>query len=134
MSIIADALRKVEGRSGPATGPGAPRPVWPYRLLLLGCAAAVAVGLARIARGPQQPPLPPTAQQVAAPQPAPLRGSWALQGIIRGGPGSSIALINDQVVQEGDPIGGKRVLRIEEASVLLQDEAGQAKTLRLVEE
>jgi len=45
-----------------------------------------------------------------------------------------MALINDQVVQEGDPIGGKRVLRIEESFVLLQDEAGQLKTLRLAEE
>lgn len=140
MSIIADALRKAESPS-PASppGPGSPRSDWLLRVLLLGCVAGAAAGLFKLARGAQparQAPLPPTGSATPQPTPAPvlplkeLRGHWALQGVLRGG-GAPMALINNQVVQEGEQIEGKRLVRVDPDSVDLQDEGGQIRTLRL---
>lgn len=55
---------------------------------------------------------------------------WHLNGIIKGGEGRSLALINGQVVEEGDSIQGARVVRVAQGDVDLEQE-GQVKNLKL---
>ncbi len=55
---------------------------------------------------------------------------WRLNGIIRGGAGKPLALVNNELVQEGDSFHGARVARVSDDQVVL-DTNGQTQTLRL---
>ncbi len=142
MSLIADALKKAEGSStNPPPPPSPSRPLWLYRAALLGSVGLVLGGLAWVA---QRPPVPAkTAPAPAAqmePRPAKnsgmqllrtARGEMALNGTVRGGNGQSLALINNQIVQPGDQVGGMKVVQVNPDSVQLQDQSGKTKTLTL---
>lgn len=140
MSLIADALRKAESTS-PAAPPSPPGPgsLWTYRVILLGGIALVLVGLGVVTRRETHPTardLPPTSGAPLHPKPAgiPLLRSapadLALSGIIRGGDGKSLALINNEVVEEGGTFRGARVTRVTADEVDLEQE-GRVRTLRL---
>jgi len=55
---------------------------------------------------------------------------WRLNGIIRGGAGKPLALVNNELVQEGDSFHGARVAKVSDDQVVL-DTNGQTQTLRL---
>ncbi len=55
---------------------------------------------------------------------------WRLNGIIRGGVGKPLALVNNELVQEGDSFHGARVARVSDNQVVL-DTNGQTQTLQL---
>lgn len=141
MSLIADALRKAETTSPASPPPPSPGSLWVYRALLLGCVVIVLAGLGVVAkRRARATALPPTAAPAAVPVAKRETGGlqllrtaqrdMRLNGIVRGGPGKSLALINDQVVEEGDQIGGARLVRIDPDAVHLE-ENGRARTLIL---
>lgn len=143
MSLIADALRKAETTSPASPPPPSPGSLWVYRALLLGCVAVVLAGLGVVAkRRARTASVPPSAAPAAAPvakrEPSGLQllrtaqRDLRLNGIVRGGPGKALALINDQVVEEGDQIEGARLVRIDPDSVHLE-ENGRARTLILEE-
>ena len=141
MSLIADALRKAETSPADFPSPPSPRSFWAYRVLLLVCAGLVLAGLGwitqRHTRHPSEVRLAKT--EIVSRKSAGLKllrsaqGEMSLSGIIQGGGGKSLALINHQVVEEGDQIQGKRVVRVEPDAVQLQDNAGRIKTLKLAD-
>lgn len=139
MSLIADALRKSEVSSAgsPPTLPTR-RSLWIYRGLLLISVLGV---LAGVARGRLQQTDAPAPTAVAVSEPAshaaqlPSRWrnaatgrnlfqvaerQWRLNGIVEGGPGRSLALINNELVSEGDSIRGATVVRVDTRRVDLQ--------------
>ena len=59
-----------------------------------------------------------------------VASQWRLNGIIRGGTGKALALVNNELVQEGDSFHGARVVRISDDQVMLEAN-GQMQTLRL---
>lgn len=143
MSLIADALRKA-GVSSPLTPPPAPgqppKARWIYAAFGIGC---VGLALTLWARLPRRSPSVEfsVARETSTPAPASsqpiglnlLRGAesqWRLNGIVKGGEGRSLALINGQVVEEGDPIRGARLIRVSQDQVDLEEE-GELKTLQL---
>jgi len=148
MSNIAEALKKAEAASGaPADLPPSPSipPPWIYRAALVGCVAVVLLGMG-IAAFTHRPAIRAagSAQTARAPaaasDPAGTRVQRLLQlaqadlvltGIIQSRNGGSLALINHQVVQEGDQIHGMRVAQVNPKSVELQDNEGATKTLQL---
>ena len=138
MSIIAD----------PAA-PHSPKPFWGYRVLLMACVGMVLAGLGWVTHRSGNHPAPVTqvgskaspqtkiASETPYQKPAGMdllrsaQDELALNGIIQGGSGKSLALINQQVVEEGDQIQGKRVVRVEADAVELQGDSDQIKTLKL---
>ncbi|MBI3615952.1 MAG: hypothetical protein HY211_05480 [Candidatus Omnitrophica bacterium] len=139
MSLIADALRKAN-ISFPVSSPSPrpPKPVWTYLL-----AGLFGLGLILLAhsliRFPALPPASASSQTSAAPsafQPIGLNllraaeSQWRLNGIVRGGDGKPLALINGQVVAEGQPIQGAKVVRVASNEVDLETD-GKIKTLKL---
>lgn len=144
MSIIADALRKAETSPAGSPQPPSPGSLWAYRLMLMVCVGMVLGGLWWMARHPGKgpsSPTPTTAQGRSEPAPQKssgglkllrsAEGELSLSGIVQGGGGRPLALINNQVVEEGDQIRGKRVVRVEANTVQLQDDSGRIKTLKL---
>ncbi len=144
MSLIADALRKTGSSPSSLTPvrPPSPKPPWIYGFLLIVCAG---VGIAFLGRTPK--PAPQTASRPASMNPnkaAPALSSspmglnilrtaesqWRLNGTVRGGGGRALALINNQVVEEGGSIQGVKVVRVGQNQVDLESN-GQAKTLKL---
>ena len=142
MSLIADALRKAESASGQAANPPSPKSLWGYRALLAGCVGGILLGVGILARRhtPSSTPLPPTSgQTVKAEKPRGfelLRAAnreMSLNGIVRGGDGKSLALINNQVVEEGSTVQGVKLVSIRQDGVELQDTEGRTQTLRLAD-
>ena len=139
MSLIADALRKAETSPADFPSPPSPRSFWAYRVLLLVCAGLVLAGLGWITQRHTRHPseVRPVKTETVSQKSAGLRllrsaqGELSLNGIIQGGGGKSLALINQQVVEEGDQIQGKRVVRVESDAVELQGDSDQIKTLKL---
>lgn len=140
MSLIADALRKAESTSPASPPPPSPGSLWIYRALLLGCVAVVLAGVGVVAkrRSERTPSLAQPAAPIVATQEKPgglqlLRTAQRdlnLNGIVRGGSGKSLALINDEVVEEGGSIRGARLVRVDPDSVELE-ENGRTRTLKL---
>lgn len=144
MSLIADALRKAESTSPGSPTPPSPNSLWIYRALLLGCVAVVLAGLGAVTqRKARQDPAQKTAAAAAAPAPVAQKssglnllrtaqGGLNLNGIVRGGDGKSLALINGEVVEEGGSVRGARLVRVDESAVELEQD-GRTRTLRLPE-
>ena len=139
MSIIADALQKAETPSTASGLPPSPRSLWAYRVLLLACVGFVLLGLGWITKHPgNHPPAVAQARTKSTSQKSTglkllrsAEGELSLTGIVHGGDGKSLALVNNQVVEEGDRIRGRRVVRVESNTVQLEDASGRVKTLQL---
>lgn len=154
MSLIADALKKADSPSEnpPQASPSSPEPPpRPYGLtrgLLILCVGLVLVGIAQVTRRPTSPAIrtapaavvaktsPTTALPVASQKPGiqlfqAAQAGLALSGTILDSNGESLALINNQVLKEGDQIRGMRVVKVNTDSVELQDQDGRTKTLGL---
>ncbi len=143
MSMITEALKKAEATSetsgAPVDLPPSPSspPLWIYRAALVGCVAVVLLGIAHFTHRPEiRAAVPAQIAKVAASPPVQrllklAQANMVLNGIIQGQDGRSLALIDHEVVQEGDPIRGMRVVRINPRSVEIQDGAGKTKTLQL---
>lgn len=139
MSLIADALRKAESTSPASPPPPSPSSLWVYRALLLGCVAVVLAGLGVVAQKKTRQPahVQSAAPAVAAQQkPAGLQllrtaqRDLDLNGIVRGGSGKPLALINDEIVEEGGRVRGARLVQIDPDAVQLE-ENGKIRTLKL---
>lgn len=142
MSIILDALQKAGGTHPPSSS-SSPSPAvgrsWIVGLGIL----MVGLGVVALFAGPRRNPsnapasLKPT---TLAAQPAPrteglrllrvAENQWRLNGIVQGGGGKSLALINGQVVEEGAQFQGARIARISQGEVEIEQE-GQRSTLTL---
>ena len=142
MSLISEALKKSEGSSSNLpTPPTSPRRLWIYRAALGGSIGLVLLGLAQLAARPSAPAKgasapavrtePRTAKTSGMQLLRTARGEMELNGTLSGGNGKSLALINNQIVQQGDQIGGMRVVQVDPDSVQLQDQNGKTKTLRI---
>lgn len=140
MSLIADALRKAESTSPASPPPPSPGSLWVYRALLLGCVAVILAGLGTVAKRRAQQParVQPASPAVTAAQSKPaglqiLRTAQRdlnLNGIVRGGSGRSLALINGEVVEEGGQVRGARLVKVDPEAVQLE-ENGKTRTLKL---
>lgn len=160
MSLIADALKKAEispeNENPPAAPPPSPepspRPYGLYRGLLIVCVGLVLVGITQVTRRPASPAVRTAAQPAPAaaltkktsppalPAPSKAQGiqlfqtaqaGLVLSGTLLDSNGESLALINNQVLREGDQIRGMRVVKVNTDSVELQDQDGKTKTLGL---
>lgn len=134
MSLIADALRKAESASPPAQSPApGSRSVWFYRSLLIVGIGLVLAGLGLVTQRPGGRFLPPTGSNPAAPAAPLLRpgeGKLFLSGIIQGGNGKSLAVINNEILEEGQSVRGATVTRIAQREVEIQ-EGERVRTLKL---
>lgn len=153
MSLIADALKKADlpsGNNPPAVAPPPPEPS-PWfngitRGILIVGIGLVLLGVAHLTRRPASPAvaLKPAVSagfaKASAPAPSKASGMQLLQaaqaglvlnGTILDNGGESLALINNQVLQEGDQIRNMRVVKVNTDSVELQDQDGRTKTLGL---
>ncbi|GEM_PF-2974511 len=152
MSLIADALKKADAPSeqrrqdAPPPFPenSAPKSHAVYRLALVGCVGLVLLGIAQVTRRPARVAPVQTAHAVSETpkKSAPagvmgkqlLRtalGEMALTGTLRSADGKSLALINNEVVGQGDQVRGMTVVQVNPDSVELQDDGGKTKTLKL---
>lgn len=142
MSLIADALKKADTSSGTPQGspPPSPRSLWFHRAVLIGSVGIVLAGVAVVTRRPAPAARTPGRLAVAEAVPAKSPGrqlfqaaqaGLALSGTLRDNNGESLALINNQVLTEGDQIRGLRVVKVNTDSVELQDQDGKTKTLGL---
>ena len=143
MSMIADALRKAESASPSTPTPPSPHSLWVYRAILVGCVAIVLAGLGAVTR--QRAPSPAQNTPAATPAPAPIaqkssglkllrtaQGGLNLSGIVRGGSGKPLALINDELVEEGGTVRGAKLVRVDQETVELEQD-GRTRTLTLPE-
>ena len=141
MSLIADALRKAESASPASPPPPSPSSLWVYRALLLGCVVVTLTGVGVVAKrrtlpatGRENVPAAAAAQQ----KPAGIQllrtaqRDLDLNGIVRGGMGKPLALINNEVVEEGGRVRGAKLVRIGSNTVELE-ENGRTRTLTLEE-
>lgn len=144
MSLILDALQKAGGTQRPQSPSASPLPPkgrnpWAVGLGLL----IVGLGVVGLFLGPRRPPSTTTASLKPAPgvaSPAArsegfqllrvAESHWRLNGIVQGGEGKSLALINGQVVEEGATFQGARIARISQSEVEIEQE-GRSTTLRL---
>ena len=152
MSLIADALQKAT-TSPPASPPSRPpRSVWVY--LIVGfCGLALIAATRSLIRASHpsapttqrlqvvRPPLaaasPPTSRP-STPASPPLglnllraaESQWQLNGIVRGGEGRPLALINGDLVEEGSTVRGAKVIRVASDEVDLETD-GKIRTLKL---
>ena len=142
MSLIADALRIAESASPAGPTPPSPNSLWIYRALLLGCVAVVLAGLGSVAkRRTPASAQKPAAVTAAASAPAAQKssglnllrtaqGGLNLSGTVRGGNGKPLALINNELVEEGGSVRGARLVRVDENAVELEQD-GRTRTLTL---
>ncbi|MBI3317712.1 MAG: hypothetical protein HYZ90_01000 [Candidatus Omnitrophica bacterium] len=141
MSLIADALRKAGGSPATPPLPGMhnppPRSRWIYAVALIGLAV-----LAFRAWGntpsrtldvaPAASPERTARLHQANPQPLGLsllrtaENQWRLNGTVRGGQGKALALIDDQVVEEGGSFRGAKVVRVSQ-----NESDGEVTTLKI---
>ena len=126
MSLITEALRKVESGT-PTIQPKDRRPgsIWLYRFLLLGSIGGVVFSSGLLIRQLKQRSSIPT-QRTLFPAKRPL----ILTGVMRSTDGERLAIINRQVLGEGETVQGMRLVRIHEDSVDL-DQQGEISVLRL---
>ena len=143
MSLIADALRKT-GQPGRFDSLP-PRPKWSYLVAFVGVTAVTLAVLVQKSKhhlnsegtsGQKRVTLlTSTAGSSRPASPNLLRiaeGQWRLNGIVRGGPGQSLAIINGKLVEEGSSIQGAKLVRVSENQVDLElGDDGQVKTLKL---
>lgn len=144
MSLIADALRKADNVApSPSSAPPPPRSPWLAGALLATCLLFIAALLWQRAPAPSPLTLGP-ARPEGSKAPSNLgfsktsglnllrlaEGQWRLSGIVQGGDGGSLALINNRVIEEGDTVDGARITRIAQDEVELEAQ-GQTKTIRL---
>jgi hypothetical protein len=143
MSLISQALQKADHPAPAETPPPAnDKPRWFYGAAAL---AAVALLVVLIPRGSHRNAESKPAGSPAASNPAPAQlakanlglnllrsaeSQWRLSGVIAGGEGKSLALINQQVVEEGGTIGRAKVTRVSQNEVDLEED-GQIRTLKL---
>lgn len=143
MSLIADALKKADTSSETPQGSPSPSPKshWIVRAVLIGSVGIVLAGVALVTRHPAPAARTPGAPEVVA-QTVPAKSSGmqlfqvaqaglALNGTLLDKNGESLALINNQVLKEGDQIRGLRLVKVNTDSVELQDQDGKTKTLGL---
>ena len=144
MSLIAEALRKA-GQTPELSLPNPPPPRnnfrWMYGALLIGCAAGVLALSLRWAPPGKVGSLAAKAQEkTSSILQRPTSGmsllriaesQWRLNGIVAGGPGKPLALINNKLVEEGGSVGNARVIRVAKDEVDLEESGGQVKTLKL---
>ncbi len=139
MSLIADALQKAKSSpSAPAPSPArSPRPVWIY--LTVGFSGLVLILVTRSLIHPPPSSGPPSAaNHPPASASAPLGlnllraadSHWQLNGVVRGGEGRSLALINGDLVEEGGTVHGAKVIRVASDEVDLETD-GKIQTLKL---
>lgn len=142
MSLIADALKKADISSGTPQGspPPPPKSLWLHRAVLISSVGIVLAGVALVTRHPapaaRTPGHPEVSETVPAKSPGmqlfqTAQAGLALSGTLLDRNGESLALINNQVLREGDQIRGLRVVKVNTDSVDLQDEDGRTKTLGL---
>lgn len=147
MSLIADALKRAELslENPPAAPPPSPkpspRPYGLYRGALLLCVGLVLVGIAQVTRRPPAPTAAlPKVSAPVLPEPSKESGiqlfraaqaGLVLSGTLLDSNGESLALINNQVLREGDQIRSMRVVKVNTDSVELKDQDGRTKTLGL---
>lgn len=142
MSLIADALKKADTSSGTPQGspPPSSKSLWLHRGLLIGSVGIVLAGVALVNRHPAPAARTLGHPEVAEAVPAKSSGmqlfqaaqaGLALSGTLRDDNGESLALINNQVLKEGDQIRGLRLVKVNTDSVELQDQDGKTKTLGL---
>ena len=141
MSLIADALRKTNPVSPQTPAPSSPRkPGWLGGLVLLGTAgiAASLISHSKHSLPPANSRTPSApSKAVSTPRSNGLNllrmaeGQWRLNGVIQGGKGESLALINGQVVEEGATIQGAKVVRVAQDQVDIDEGDGQIKTLKI---
>ncbi|MBI1953237.1 MAG: hypothetical protein HYS41_03850 [Candidatus Omnitrophica bacterium] len=143
MSLISQALQKADHPAPAAAPPPAGgKPRWLYGAASL---AALALLVVLIPRGARRGVESKPAMTAAASNPAPTQlakanlglnllrsaeSQWRLSGVIAGGQGKSLALINEQVVEEGGTIGRATVTRVTRNEVDLEED-GQTRTLKL---
>lgn len=131
-----------------------PRPDGLYRGLLIVGVGLVLLGIARVTSHPAAPgvkaaapaarPAPvavlPKTSPTAPPESAKASGiqifqvaqaGLVLSGTILDNNGESLALINNEVLREGDQIRNMRVVKVNTDSVDLKDQDGRTKTLGL---
>ena len=143
MSLISDALRKVDSSMGTSPVPPSGRSLWIYRVLLAGSVLLVLVALGVVTRTPAkqgapqtEAAVPPETEKPAFPSGFTLlrhaESELRLNGIVQGGDGKSLALINDLVLEEGESIRDTRIVRVESDRVQLE-ENGTIRTLTLAD-
>ncbi len=138
MSLITDALKKANTQSLNSPSPRSSRPIWLY--LVVGFSGFAVIVVARsLSRPPGTSPSTPSPSENLATSPhRPLglnllraaESQWQLNGIVRGGEGKSLALINGQIVEEGQPLQGAKVIRVASDEVDLEAD-GKIRTLKL---
>lgn len=140
MSMITDALKKAESRSGihhppPAGGPSPKR----FRTLLAALTLLTLAGLTVLAKTTHsikaERPVPAgttaRAQTVSSMRvPFLAERQLALNGIVREEGGKSLALIGNRTVAEGEMVAGAKLVRIGLDEVELEKE-GKETTLKL---
>lgn len=141
MSLIADALRKIETprTESSAREPERPPSLWPYRLLLATGTILVVAGLAAIGKGPAwkstQPQGVSSAARAGAVQqsiPGPLfmaERQISFSGTVRG-TGKPMALLDNRAVEEGETFRGMKLVRVLPHEVELEKD-GRVTTLKL---
>jgi hypothetical protein len=152
MSLISDALRKVDAQTAfPSTGPSGRSP-WVYRAILAGSVALILVTLWAVSKPNRKAPIHPVRESIgslkASPSHVPSKetfplgrtilrqaeGELRLKGILHGGGGRPMALIGGHLLEEGQTFGGgKRLVRVEPTQVEIESEDGRIQTLRLAD-
>ena len=138
MSLIADALQKanISSPDSPPPSPRSPRPTWIYWTAgLFGLTLILWVrSSSQFSSSSVTASTPTTA--AASSQPTGLNllriaeGQWRLSGIVQGGNGKPLALLNGHVVEEGQPIQGSKVVRVASNEVDVETD-GKIRTLKL---
>ena len=146
MSLIVDALRKAESKATLAQPNRAgSRSLWIYRLLFLGSIGLVVLSSGLLIRQlklrspiPSQRTLPVKDAVTANPAPPsvlsnalfPAKHPLRLTGVLLSADGERLAIINRQVLGEGETVQGTKLVRINEDSVEL-DQQGEHSVVRL---
>ena len=140
MSLISDALRKADpsGETSPASLSS--RSLWISRIFLTVSIVAVLAVLGVVTKTREQAHSRPEAvNSVPSVVPSSMGSTLLrqadsglnLEGIIRGGNGKSLALINNRILEEGDAIQGSRIVRVDEKQVHVEEKNGTIRMLKL---
>ncbi|MBI3312232.1 MAG: hypothetical protein HYZ88_01740 [Candidatus Omnitrophica bacterium] len=140
MSLIADALRKIETPAASLPEKETKPPsLWPYRLGLAVSILAVLAGLTWVTQRDSSNKAPmKTARSTASLQPSEMASSvllfkaerqMTLSGIVTGS-GKPMAVINNNLVEEGETVRGMKLVRVLPDQVEMEKE-GKRTVLRL---